>query len=165
MLEFNLECSISNPDLAYLRENIIESPMGQGLETRLQARQSDRKSEKLERTLQRVEFLRIDVENWAGLEQMNNENHPGSIEVTRKNYDQLMARKKNIAKEALLRGADMKVISEIEGLGTRMESLKRLAEIKSNELPLYHQVCGASDNSGRTQTEPKHCEENPNLIL
>ena len=37
MSEFNLERSISNLDLAYLRENIIESPMGQGLGTRLQA--------------------------------------------------------------------------------------------------------------------------------
>ena len=44
------------------------------------------------------------------------------------NYDQLMARKKMLAKEALIRGADMKVIRLIEGLGTRMDGLKRLAE-------------------------------------
>ena len=44
------------------------------------------------------------------------------------NYDQLMARKKMLAKEALKRGADMKVIRLIEGLGTRMDGLKRLAE-------------------------------------
>ena len=53
--ELNLDRSISNPDLAYLRENIIESPIGHGLGTRLQARKSDKKAEKLERTLQRVE--------------------------------------------------------------------------------------------------------------
>ena len=52
MSELNLERSISNPDLAYLRENIVESPIGHGLGTRLQARKSDKKAEKLERTLQ-----------------------------------------------------------------------------------------------------------------
>ena len=44
------------------------------------------------------------------------------------NNDQLMARKKMLAKEALIRAADMKVIRQIEGLGTRMDGLKRLAE-------------------------------------
>ena len=128
MSDFNLERSISNPDLAYLRENIIESPMGQGLGTRLQASRSERRSEKLERTLQRVEYLRVDVESWAGIEQLASEANPIRLDVSMMNYDQLMARKKMLAKEALIRGADMKVIRLIEGLGTRMDGLKRLAE-------------------------------------
>ena len=128
MSDFNLERSISNPDLAYLRENIIESPMGQGLGTRLQASRSERRSEKLERTLQRVEYLRVDVESWAGIEQLASEANPIRLDVSMMNYDQLVARKKVLAKEALIRGADMKVIRLIEGLGTRMDGLKRLAE-------------------------------------
>jgi len=128
MSELNLDRSISNPDLAYLRENIIESPIGHGLGTRLQARKSDKKAEKLERTLQRVEYLRLDVESWAWVEQQGNEGHKVTLEVSLKNYDQLMVRKKTLAKEALLRGADMKIIRQIEGLGTRMDNLKKLAE-------------------------------------
>ena len=128
MSDLNLERSISNPDLAYLRENIIESPMGQGLGTRLQASKSERRSEKLERTLQRVEYLRVDVESWAGIEQLASEANPIRLDVSMMNYDQLIARKKVLAKEALIRGADMKVIRLIEGLGTRMDGLKRLAE-------------------------------------
>jgi len=128
MSELNLDRSISNPDLAYLRENIIESPIGHGLGTRLQARKSDKKAEKLERTLQRVEYLRLDLESWAWVEQQGNEGHKVTLEVSLKNYDQLMVRKKTLAKEALLRGADMKIIRQIEGLGTRMDNLKKLAE-------------------------------------
>ena len=135
MSELNLDRSISNPDLAYLRENIIESPIGHGLGTRLQARKSDKKAEKLERTLQRVEYLRLDVESWAWLEQQGNEGQRVSLEVSIKNYDQLMVRKKALAKEALLRGADMKTIRQIEGLGTRMDNLRKLAERRAQRKP------------------------------
>ena len=65
MSEFNLNRCTSNPYLNYLRENLLESPMGQGLGTRLQARQTDATSYKLARTLQRLEYLKIDVEGWA----------------------------------------------------------------------------------------------------
>ena len=135
MSELNLDRSISNPDLVYLRENIIESPIGHGLGTRLQARKSDKKAEKLERTLQRVEYLRLDVESWAWLEQQGNEGQRVSLEVSIKNYDQLMVRKKALAKEALLRGADMKIIRQIEGLGTRMDNLRKLAERRALRKP------------------------------
>ena len=47
-----------------------------------------------------------------------------------------MVRKKALAKEALLRGADMKIIRQIEGLGTRMDNLKKLAERRAQRQPL-----------------------------
>ena len=126
MSEFNLNRCNSNPDLVYLRENLLESPMGQGLGTRLQARQSDTMSSKLARTLQRVEYLKIDIEGWAT---WTVETPPHRIsKALYVNYDQLQARRKVIAKEALLRGADMRIIREIEGLSTRLDNLKRLAE-------------------------------------
>ena len=126
--EFNLDRSISNPDLNYLRENIVESPMGLGLGTRLQARQSESKAEKLARTLQRIEYLKMDVEGWAGL---CVDSPPDNLTIILKNYDQLQARRKVVAREALLRGAELSVVREIEGLGTRMDNLKRLAEKKA----------------------------------
>jgi len=98
MSEFNLNRCTSNPDLAYLRENLLESPMGQGLGTRLQARQSDTMSNKLARTLQRVEYLKTDIEGWATWAV---ETPPHRIsKALYVNYDQLQARRKVIAKEA-----------------------------------------------------------------
>ena len=105
-------------------------------------------SNKLARTLQRLEYLKIDVEGWAT---WTVETPPHRItKAVYVNYDQLQARRKVIAKEALLRGADMKIISEIEGLSTRLDNLKRLAE-KCTDRPAQE---GPVDNAqGRNHVE------------
>ena len=149
MSEFNLNRCASNPDLNYLRENLLESPMGQGLGTRLQARQTDATSNKLARTLQRLEYLKIDIEGWAT---WAGETPPHRItKAVYVNYDQLQARRKVIAKEALLRGADMKTIREIEGLGTRLDNLKRLAEKRAER--------ASQEGSGNDPQDRTHVED------
>ena len=122
--EFNLERSVSNPDFNCSWENIVESPMGVGLGTRLQARQKDGKEEQLARTLQRVEYLKKDVEGWEEI----CTDSPLDLFVIYASYERLQNKRKIVAREALLRGADMRVVREIEGLGTRMDIIKRLAE-------------------------------------
>jgi len=122
--DFNLEKSVSNPDLNYLRENIVESPMGVGLGTRLQAKHKDGKEEQLARTLQKVEYLKKDIEGWAQI----CADAPSNTFVIYANYDRLQTKRKIVAREALLRGAEMRVVREIESLGTRMDNIRKLAE-------------------------------------
>ena len=121
--EFNLERSVSNPDFNCSWENIVD-PIGVGLGTRLQARQKDGKEEQLARTLQRVEYLKKDVEGWEEI----CTDSPLDLFVIYASYERLQNKRKIVAREALLRGADMRVVREIEGLGTRMDIIKRLAE-------------------------------------
>ena len=122
--DFNLEKSVSNPDLNYLRENIVESPMGVGLGTRLQAKHKDGKEEQLARTLQKVEYLKKDIEGWAQI----CADAPSNTFVIYANYDRLQTKRKIVAREALLRGAEMRVVREIEGLGTRLDNIRKVAE-------------------------------------
>ena len=67
-------------------------------------------SNKLARTLQRIEYLKLDIERWVT---WTVETPPHRINKAQYvNYDQLQAGGKVIAKEALLRGADMKIIRD-----------------------------------------------------
>ena len=107
-------------------------------------------SNKLARTLQRVEYLKTDIEGWATWAA---ETPPHRIsKALYVNYDQLQARRKVIAKEALLRGADMKIIREIEGLSTRLDNLKRIAE-KRAERAEQDGPIGDPQSRDRTEDE------------
>ena len=126
--ELNLVRFPSNPELFVQTTGYMDTPLGQGLGNRLSLRHNEGAKTKLAKTLNQVESLKAEVDNWAKQCTCEGPQDPDRI---LEEYDGFKIRTKGLARDVLLRGASMKQANDIEAINSRLDWIKRLVERRS----------------------------------